>query len=242
MSTSSMPNDPQPGNLPPIAGVTLKDPSARMFVLTRFIDVLEKFERDDVDKLNEQGVTPELIDKLRKLSMSDAWHVTQRNCGLSVSIDPAVFGAELNRLQLVKQSQAVFEYFVKHGATAPMLTRLFNETPTRIRQMSSLLGPSEAGRPRMPPDDVRTRIAADWAEICAAIAPTEPNHERRRFMALHERWPNYLFRALDAVVNSREMEPYVPTVRGARASTHAPGSMSHAQRKQFQNTYGGKAR
>ena len=201
---------PQPEVRQTVAAVVLKCPTARMFALTRLIAVLEEFDQEQIHELRNAGFTPDLVDRMRKLSLSDAWHVTRRNCGLSVSLDTGRFEGELNRLHMVKQEQTLLELFVRNGATAAMLSRLFNETPTRVRQLRALLGPPRNdGRPKIPEEGVRELITADWRVICAAIPSSQPGHERHRFKALLDRWPTHMLCALDAVVNSREMEPYV---------------------------------
>lgn len=215
-------------------GVVLQCPTSRLFALTRLIAAVEEIDPSQVDELRQAGFPPDLVDRMRKLSLSDAWHVTRRNCGLSITIDTDRFVGELNRLQIVKQNQALLEHFVRNGATAAMLSRLFNESPSRVRQLRAMLGPSrEKGRPRMPEEGVRDLINADWAVICAAIPATQPDHERSRFKALLDRWPNVMLCALDAVVNSCDMEPYVPSLQrvptaSSRSSTvHSIHPRSH---------------
>jgi Protein of unknown function (DUF2857) len=186
------------------ATIVLKCATSRMFALGRLIAVLEEFDQEQIEKIRAEGMTPTLLDRVRNLSLTDSWHITRRPCGLSVMLDTGQFTAELNRLEMIKQDQALVEHFVRNGATAAMLSRLFHETPSRVRQLRAQIGPSiEKGRPKMPDEDVRDLITASWAEVCRSIPATALNCDRR-FKALHDLWPSYQLCALDAVVNSLE--------------------------------------
>lgn len=200
------------------ATIILKCATSRMFALERLIAVLEEFDPEQIGKVQAEGMTPSLLDRVRNLSLADSRHITRRPCGLSVILDTGQFTAELNRLEMIKQDQTLLEHFVRNGATAAMLSRLFHETPNRVRQLRTQIGPSiEKGRPKMPETEARDLITASWAEVCRSIPASAINFERRRFKALHDLWPRYQLCALDAVVNSRELDPYVATASKVRS-------------------------
>ncbi len=178
--------------------VTLSDPATRMFALTRIIAVIE--EQDGLNGLIEAGITPEMAERLRAMSMGDAYRFVLGHCGLAIAVDAGEMGAQITRLERQKGDRELLEYMVRNGASPRLLTQLFSMGPDHARRLRKMLAPHIAagGRPRVPDEDERDQILATWKELCGEL-----DCVRTRFRRLHERFNGLLICSLEGVVLHR---------------------------------------
>lgn len=178
--------------------VALTDPAARMFVLTQLIATIE--EQAGLDALMAAGITPEMAERLRAMSMSDAYRFVLGHCGLAISVNAGELGAQITRLERQKLDRQLLEYLVTNGASPRLLTQLFSMGPDQARRLRKMLAPHIAagGRPKVPDDFERDSILAEWAQLSADVSCL-----RTRFRLLHERFNDLLICSLETVVLRR---------------------------------------
>lgn len=178
--------------------VALTDPAARMFVLTRLIATIE--EQAGLESLIAAGITPEMAERLRSMSMSDAYRFVLGQCGLAISVDAGEMGAQMTRMERQKVDRQLLEYLVTNGASPRLLTQLFSMGPDQARRLRKILAPHIAagGRPKVPDDFERDSILAAWNQLSADVSCM-----RTRFRLLHERFDDLLICSLEMVVLRR---------------------------------------
>lgn len=178
--------------------VALTDPAARMFALTRVIAVIE--QQEGLESLMAAGITPEMAERLRGMSMGEAYRFVLGQCGLAISVDAGEMGAQMTRLERQKGDRELLEYLVTNGASPRLLTQLFSMAPDQARRMRKMLAPHIAagGRPRVPDEDERDSILEAWEQLSAEVSCM-----RTRFRMLHERFNGLLICSLEMVVARR---------------------------------------
>lgn len=179
------------------APVSLRDPAAQMFALTRLIAALEGSDQQILDQMLNAGMTPELLDRLRSMPLAEACRFAVGQCGLGIAIDTAAMQAQLHRMDRNKADREALEYLVRNGASPRLLTQLFALTQSDARRLRRVLAPAVAtgGRPRLPPDDMRPAIESTWVELVA-----QETCPRARFRLLHQRFQPMPIASLELVV------------------------------------------
>lgn len=142
-------------------------------------------------------MSPELLDRLRNLSIADTLHCAQADFGLSIQIDTGALSQWLQRLDLAKDGREAFESLIRAGASPRLIARLFGMSDVDVRRARRLISPDAAGggRPRLPPDGMRDAIRDAWIAVCGAV-----KGERQQYLALAERFPDYALVGLESVV------------------------------------------
>jgi hypothetical protein len=93
------------------------------------------------------------------------------------------------------------EYFIRHGATSGMLTKLFKISSADVTLKRRLFTgtPSSLRRPSMPPHPVRELIQKRWFEI--RKGKQEEPERAEDYEELHMHFPLLTFATLYAVVH-----------------------------------------
>jgi hypothetical protein len=135
---------------------------------------------------------------LRALSPAETWRLGgMRKSGLSLVIDTRQLAENLRALRHINEEAALIAYFVRHGASRPMLHAMFHVSHDVIARQRRRLGVRLGqGRPALPEKPTRDAIHRCWAEICRA----EPD-ARRRLVQLHQRFAVYPLVVLHAVIH-----------------------------------------
>ena len=156
----------------------------------------------ELDKANAAIATSPaqcaMIAGLRALSPAETWRLgSMRKSGLSLLIDTRQLAENLRALRHINEEAELIAYFIRHGASQPMLHRLFHVSHDVIaRQRNRLRAPLKQGRPALPDKSTRDAIHRCWADICR-----EERDARRRLVQLHQRFPTYALVALNAVIH-----------------------------------------
>jgi hypothetical protein len=165
--------------------IVIRDQQLRLMLLAHVIRELQKAAQ-------EEGATPEGF--------------TERQ----IEELQALTSAELVRLAEMPEPRVAIQidagslehgYFVRHGATSNMLTKLFKISSADVTLKRRLLSgaPSSLRRPSMPPHAIREKITQRWFEI-------RKGKEREPLRAddyelLHHEYPQYTFATLWAVIH-----------------------------------------
>ncbi|MCW5631909.1 MAG: DUF2857 family protein [Rubrivivax sp.] len=161
----------------------LRDPASRMFLLSRFIASFDEGDQAVLAQLIGCGCTPDLLERLRGMTMIDAIRFTAEHCGLALSVDSAGIQRQLRHLERRRADRETYEYLIRAGASPDLLGQLFTVTATEVRRLRKIIAPGVAvvGRPRLPDDGTCAAIVRQWERVCAE----EPS-ERQRYVLLHK--------------------------------------------------------
>lgn len=197
---------------PRITNLPIRDPAARLFLLTRLILSFDESDKLVLAELVECGFTPELIDKLRGMSMVDALRFTASHCGLSVGVDVQAVRQQVQHLERSRADRQMYEYFIHAGASPNLIARLFGVAPHDVRRLRKLIAPAVAsgGRPRHPTDALRADIEAAWERI----SQHEPR-ERQALFLLHQHFRDISIATLELAVRPPKSEATTPSCTAA---------------------------
>lgn len=178
--------------------VPIGDTAARMLLVTHFVAWLDGGCQARVSDLARVGLTPDLIDRLRRLSVADAMRLAARPCGLTISVDCTEIQDQLGRVERQRDERAQFERFIGAGASPTLIGRLFAVSTVEVRRRRKLIAPHAAmgGRPRLPDEKERQEIQSAWLSLlgCTDLS------ERSRWLQLADLFPHVAIVALEEIV------------------------------------------
>lgn len=211
---------PQSAEPSRFAIVPIRDPGTRMYLLTRLINSFEESDQGLLAQLIGCGFTPDLIDKLRSMSLVDALKFTANQCGLSVSVDGDAVRQQMGNLERSRADRKMYEYFIRAGASPNLISRLFGVSPDDVRRLRKLIAPEVAGggRPRHPVEPLRTDIESAWRRI-----RQNESSERQALYLLHQEFTQLTIGTLEAAIRPpkqhlRGMPPPAAWPTGAQIS------------------------
>lgn len=177
------------------APILIEDTAQKLLALRLVLNSLNNWSIED---LLNHGLTAEQLDALHSLNASDLLRLAAgKDLRIYLHIDVASLNVGLMRLSANSANLRMQEYFIVHNASPAMLNDLFRlgyKEQDSARVALGVLKPR--GRPPLPSREVRDEIHRAWhgADI-NALSMVE------RFYELHQRFSNYTFAALYAVVN-----------------------------------------
>lgn len=171
-------------------------------LLTELIRTIET--ESGMDQLLQMGCDAELIDKIRHRKTRDLIDLSSRKLGVKVIFSPSELKLHLDGLDRQRQDDEMCEYFVRHGASRALVTRLFKRSADDIRKLRELVGgTATVGRTKLPKQlDVRDEIHNAWAEITKN--PELGQSLRDWLYALHLRFPDYTIDTLYSTLKEFE--------------------------------------
>jgi hypothetical protein len=161
------------------------------------LSLIAQIEVGEYQDLIRSGISPSDIERLRGFRAADLKQLAAHmGSAVQVTLDPILFATSLKRLCAIHREAELFEYFIQHGASIPMLRDVFKADSARISAARKLLPkPIGGGRPQMPTDCQRRSILQKWQEIGPAV------HAREKYWLLHQMNGQYNLQTLFAVVN-----------------------------------------
>lgn len=161
----------------------IRDAASRMFLLKCLVAAFDEADHGLLARLVSDGFTPELIDRLRGMTMVDALRLCAEHCGLTLGVSSTALQRQLQVLERRRTDRETYEYLIRAGASPRLLCRLFSVPSTEVRHLRKIIAPGLAsgGRPRLPDDDACLAIVGQWEAICAREAS-----QRQRFVQLHK--------------------------------------------------------
>lgn len=189
-------------------------------------DLLLRMETGEVNTLLEAGVSPELLDALRNRTIRDLIGVSQMtDASVYMHVDASSFLSCFQRLDAMKRSKQLQEYFVMQGATPDLLQSLFKLALSQIRTLRATLRPGTpiSGRPAMPHTKERDEIHRAWVEI-----GTQEKDIREQYYALHQRFSHHSMACLWATINEFTRLACKPATRAVTRTAHIPETGSNS--------------
>ena len=175
--------------------IQVSDAAARLALMTHFIAWLES---SNIAQLPAIGLSPELVDRLRRLTVVDAMRVATAPCGLTLLVDPGAMEAQLARVEGQQHERAQYEHFIRAGASPALVGRLFCVSAIQVRRKRAMIAPNltVGGRPALPDEGQREAVRSRWRDLQQRAEMSE----RERYWALHEAFPDFLLVALEDVI------------------------------------------
>jgi hypothetical protein len=150
-------------------------------------------------ELSAAGLAGELLEGLQRLSATDLNRLAaMRSVKIGVTVDGDALQAGLRILALVNEARALQAYFIRHGASTALMSRLFKLRRKLTLQMRRELGVRRpSGRVSLPDYAARERIYLAWR----AIGDPAP---RARYYQLHQAFPHLAIAVLEVVIRDFE--------------------------------------
>ena len=174
----------------------LHDSHIRLMLFTHLVS---RLEHGGKAQLQGAGIEAEQLECLRGLSMDDIKRLASlRHPLIGVVLDGATFATGLRNLAVVRETQSLERYFIRHGASPAMMKSLFKLAKrTALKRLRAQGHRASRGRTRLPPIAVRDRIHRFWAQHAELDLKT-------RYYRLHEAFAAYTLHALSGVINEYE--------------------------------------
>ena len=180
--------------------IAISDGATRMLLISQLVAQLEKADQDSLAHFVNAGFTPDLVDRLRNLSIADTMRFAAGYCGFSINVDCQALKHHLANVERAREDRSLYEHFIRHGASPGLVARLFGVSHTDVRRLRKLLCPEvcAGGRPRLPEDVVRDQVLRTWDSLASDLS------EKHRYLELSRRFPNILIVALESLLSSND--------------------------------------
>jgi len=180
--------------------MVIHDQQLRLLVLAQLIRQLKAASAEQAptpDGFNEQQIA-----QLQALSSAELVQLSEMTePRVAIQIDAGSLEHGLRQVDYLNKRSRQLEYFIRHGATSSMLTKLFKISSADVTLKRRLFAGTSPllRRPAMPPHPVRERISNRWFEIRKG-KKGEPERAEE-YEELHREFSQHTFATLYAVVH-----------------------------------------
>src|SRR5690349_898580 len=185
--------------------IVIRDQQLRLLVLAQLVRELQQGAQEKAAP--PPGFTEEQVEELKALSTVELVKLSaMTEPRVAISIDAGSLEHGLRQVDYLNKRSRQLEYFVRHGATSSMLTKLFRISSADVTLKRRLFAGTSPllRRPAMPPHPVREQITNRWFEIRKG---KEGEPERAEdYEALHHEFSSMTFATLYAVVHEFDRE------------------------------------
>jgi hypothetical protein len=178
----------------------IRDQQLRLLVLAHLIRELRR--DDDHDAPPSPGLTARQIEELRTLTSEELVQLSEMtDPRVAIEIDAGSLDHGLRQVDYLNKRSRQLEYFIRHGATSNMLTKLFRISSADVTLKRRLFSGTSSSlrRPAMPPHSVREQIQRRWFEI--RKGKQEEPVRAEDYEELHRDFASHTFATLWAVVH-----------------------------------------
>jgi hypothetical protein len=180
--------------------IVIRDQQLRLLALAQLIRELQEHSREKAAP--PPGFTARQVEELGALSSADLVKLSEMTePRVAIQIDAGSLEHGLRQVDYLTKRSRQLEYFIVHGATSNMLTKLFRISSADVTLKRRLFSGTSSSlrRPSMPPHPMRERIQVRWFEIRKG---KEREPERAEdYEALHHDFSQQTFATLYAVVH-----------------------------------------
>jgi hypothetical protein len=169
----------------------VRDQQLRLLLLAQLIREIQAAASEQAP--TPAGFTEHQIEQLQALSSAELVQLSaMAEPRVAIQIDAGSLEHGLRQVDYLNKRSRQLEYFIRHGATSSMLTKLFRISSADVTLKRRLFAGTSPllRRPAMPPHGVREQIQQRWHEI----------------QALHHDHPQHTFATLYAVVHEFDRE------------------------------------
>ena len=180
--------------------IVIRDQQLRLLVLAQLIRDLQQAAQEKTPP--PEGFTERQAEELRALSSAELVKLSEMTePRVAIQIDAGSLEHGLRQVDYLSKRSRQLEYFIIHGATSSMLTKLFKISSADVTLKRRLFAGTSSSlrRPAMPPHPVRELIQKRWFEIRKG---KEREPERAEdYEELHADFRQHTFATLYAVVH-----------------------------------------
>ncbi len=180
--------------------IEIRDPQLRLLMLAHLIRELQQ----EAARASPppDGLTERQAAELRGLTSDELVRLAEMpDPKVAIAIDAGSFEHGLRQVDYLGKRSRQLEFFIRHGATSSMLTKLFRNSSADVTLKRRLFTgtASSLRRPSMPPHAVREAIQKRWFAIRKG-KECEPERAED-YEALHADFPGQTFATLYAVIH-----------------------------------------
>jgi hypothetical protein len=185
--------------------IVIRDQQLRLLVLAQLIRDLQAAAAEHAP--TPPGLTELQVEQLQALSSAELVQLSSMTePRVAIQIDAGSLDHGLRQVDYLNKRSKQLEYFIRHGATSNMLTKLFRISSADVTLKRRLFAGTSPllRRPSMPPHPVREQIQKRWFEIRKGKEGEPVRAED--YEALHREYSNQTFATLWAVVHEFDKE------------------------------------
>jgi hypothetical protein len=183
----------------------VRDQQLRLLLLAQLIRELKAAQVEQAP--TPDGFNDDQVAQLQALSSAELVQLAEMTePRVAIQIDAGSLEHGLRQVGYLNERSKQLEYFIRHGATSSMLTKLFKISSADVTLKRRLFAGTSPllRRPAMPPNAVRERIQVRWHEI-RKDKRGEPERAED-YEELHADFPQNTFATLYAVVHEFDRE------------------------------------
>lgn len=183
----------------------IRDQQLRLLVLGQLIRELQRATQDKTPP--PEGFTEQQAEELSALSSAELVKLSEMTePRVAIQIDMGSLEHGLRQVDYLTKRSRQLEFFITHGATSNMLSKLFRISSADVTLKRRLFSGTSSNlrRPSMPPHAIREKIQARWFEIRKG-KESEPVRAED-YEELHADYPQHTFATLWAVVHEFDHE------------------------------------
>jgi len=180
--------------------IVIRDQQLRLLVLAQLIRELKSASSEQAP--TPDGFTEDQLSQLQALSSAELVQLSEMTePRVAIQIDAGSLEHGLRQVDYLNKRSKQLEYFIRHGATSNMLTKLFRISSADVTLKRRLFAGTSPllRRPAMPPHPVREKIQLRWHEIRKG-KEREPVRAED-YEELHHDFSQHTFATLYAVVH-----------------------------------------
>jgi hypothetical protein len=177
----------------------IRDQQLRLLLLAQLI---RELRQDEQRTPVHDGISDKQMDELRSLSSEELVQLSEMTePRVAINIDAGSLEHGLRQVDYLNKRSRQLEYFIRHGATSNMLTKLFRISSADVTLKRRLFAGTSSAlrRPAMPPHAVREQIQQRWYAIRKG-KDSEPVRAED-YEELHRDFGKHTFATLWAVVH-----------------------------------------
>ena len=185
--------------------IVIRDQQLRLLVLGQLIRELQQATHDKTPP--PEGFTEQQAEELSMLSSAELVKLAEMTePRVAVQIDAGSLEHGLRQVDYLNKRSRQLEFFITHGATSNMLSKLFKISSADVTLKRRLFSgtSSTLRRPSMPPHATREKIQQRWFEIRKGKEKEPVRAED--YEELHAGFGRYTFATLWAVVHEFDGE------------------------------------
>ena len=183
----------------------VRDQQLRLLLLAQLIREVQAAASEQAP--TPPGFTEQQIEQLQALSSAELVQLSaMTEPRVAIQIDAGSLEHGLRQVDYLNKRSKQLEYFIRHGATSSMLTKLFRISSADVTLKRRLFAGTSPllRRPAMPPHAVREQITNRWFEIRKG-KQQEPERAED-YEALHREFSQHTFATLYSVVHEFDRE------------------------------------
>lgn len=169
----------------------IDDPMLKQTILNY---IVRRIEASEFGELIDEGYPPQLVEDLRRRSAADLSHISDLGLPIQVHVDPKDLAEYMQRYERAIHRVGLMDYFLAHGAHPDLVSTLFDQLSSDMRERRKLLVSHRISLRQAIPDDDDVsliQLHETWRQACGAHSGTVD-----RIYAVHKSLPAFSINAI----------------------------------------------